>query len=74
MTLTRNIKLKTHSVWGLAELISRIFIEAVILCHIVVCVQVHLETGLLFSFPNKIIFQKMTPLLRRLSIFGQLWM
>ena len=52
--------METHSVWGLAELIARVLIEAVILCHIVVCVQVHLETGLLFSSPNQIIFQKMT--------------
>ena len=35
--------METHSVWGLAELISRILIEAVILCHIVVCVQVDLQ-------------------------------
>ena len=52
--------METHSVWGLAELISRILIEAVILCYIVIRVQVHLETGLLLSSSNQIIFQKIT--------------
>ena len=32
----------THSIRRVAELIPRVFVEAVVLCHIVICVQVHL--------------------------------
>ena len=33
----------THSIGRIAELIPRVFVEAVVLCHIVICVKVHLE-------------------------------